>query len=147
MLYLGCFLVFAVLSGLLMHPLLEGTGTLRRFNRIFIPAFLAYTFAWCAAWFLMGAGKGEWAASFAGSLAFTAVMAAMLKKGRALLPAALVMFVTHSAGYFAGEKICQASLHSVPGELAWGLLYGLGFGAGIGHAFWAMQRKWKQENC
>jgi hypothetical protein len=139
--YASCCLVFAVLSGLLLHPLLAGSATLWKFYRLFIPAFMAYAVAWCAGWFLLGAGQGEWVASLAGSFAFAAVMAASCGNRRALLPAALVMFLAHSAGYFCGEKVCYASLHSARGELVWGLLYGLGFGAGIGHTFWLMQRK------
>jgi hypothetical protein len=137
----ACFLVFVVLSGVLLHPLLAGPRSLGRFYKIFIPAFLAYAVAWSAALFCIGEGIGEWIASVAGSFAFAAVPAIMLRNGRALLPSALVLFVAHSAGYFLGERICYASLHSVLSELIWGLLYGLGFGAGIGHAFWAMQRR------
>ncbi len=140
--YAGCCTVFVVLAGLLLHPLLKaGPGRLKRFYAIFIPAFLVYAVAWCGGWFAMGAGRGEWAGSLAGSVAFVVVVEGMLKNWRALPLAALVMFAGHSAGYFAGEKICYASLHSAGSELAWGLLYGLGFGAGIGYAFWATQRR------
>ena len=144
--YAGCCLVFLGIAGLLLHPLLNGPKSLARFYKIFIPAFLLYAVAWCAGWFLMGAGRGEWVASLAGSIAFTLVMAAMLKGWRALLVSTLVMFVAHSAGYFAGEKVCYTSLHSAMSELLWGVCYGLGFGAGIGYAFAAMQRPWTPEN-
>ena len=139
--YAGCCLVFVALSGLLLHPLLKGPRALPRFYGVFIPAFLAYAMAWCGGWFLLGAGRGEWAGSLAGSFAFAAVAAGMLRHWQAVVPAALVMFVAHSAGYFGGEKICYDSLHSAGSELAWGLLYGLGFGAGIGHTFWITQRR------
>ncbi len=58
------------------------------------------------------------------------------------LPSALIMFALHSAGYFAGAHVCYTSLHSVGSELAWGALYGLGFGAAIGFAFAKMHRPW-----
>ena len=138
--YAGCCLVFLLLAGVLLHPLLQGQKTVSRFYKIFIPAFIVYAVAWCAGWFLMGAGNGEWVASLAGSVAFTVIMAAMLNGWRALPLSALVMFLGHSAGYFAGEKVCYTSLHSANSELMWGALYGLGFGLGIGHAFAAMQR-------
>ncbi len=144
--YAACSLVFIVLAGLLLHPLLAGPRALVRFYAVFIPAFIAYAVAWCAGWFVLGADLGEWGGSLAGSLVFAAVVALMVGKGRGLLSPALVMFITHSAGYFAGEKVCYTSLHSVSSELAWGLLYGLGFGAGIGYAFWAAQRAWKPAN-
>jgi hypothetical protein len=54
-----------------------------------------------------------------------------------------VLFVGHSAGYFLGGPL---HYHSGPeyrllGILGWGLLYGLGFGAGIGYAFQAFLRR------
>jgi hypothetical protein len=140
-LYACCFAVFAALTGLLLHPLVTGAGALRRFYLSFVPAFLAYTVLWCAAWYALGADSGEWLGSLAGSIGFAAVLAMKFRRFGAMIPAALALFTGHSAGYFAGEWICYDQLHSVPGELAWGLLYGLGFGAGIGYAYWAVQRE------
>jgi hypothetical protein len=142
--YAGCFVVFAALSGLLLHPLLHGPHAFKRFYGVFIPAFFAYTIAWCVGWFFVGSGAGEWLGSFAGACAFVAVLAVFFQNWRAMPLAALILFITHSAGYFAGAEICYSSLHATSGKLAWGLLYGLGFGAGIGYAFAAMQRPWKQ---
>lgn len=133
--YAGCFLVFILLSGLVLRPMLGWQGTVGQFYRFFFTAFLAYAIAWCAGWFLLGMGLGEWLGSLVGCAAFTAVMAATLHGWRMLLPSALMMFVLHSAGYFAGAHVCYTSTHSVMSELAWGALYGLGFGAGIGFAF------------
>lgn len=137
--YAACCLVFIVLAGLLLHPLVAGPRSIARFYGAFVPTFLAYAAAWCAGWFKLGAGAGEWVASAAGSLAFAVVAALVLGKGRGLVVAALVTFIGHSAGYFAGEKICYQSHHSVTSELIWGLCYGLGFGLGIGCTFWAAQ--------
>lgn len=132
--YATCCLVFVVLSGLVLKPALGWAGSLRTFYRFFALAFLAYAAVWCVAWFKLGTGKGEWVASLAGSLAFAAVMAAALRQWRRFLPAAVMIFIGHSAGYFAGEYVCYSSLHTTASELAWGLLYGLGFGAGIAGA-------------
>jgi hypothetical protein len=136
--YAACCAVFILLAGLILRPLLRWPGTIWRFYAFFIPAFLAYTAAWCAGWWLLGAGMGEWLGSLVGCGAFAFVMAAFLRGWRRLLPAALLLFGLHSAGYFAGGYICAISLHSTAGELTWGLLYGLGFGAGIGGAFGLM---------
>ena len=133
--YAGCCLVFVLLSGLVLRPALGWPGTLARFYGFFLPAFLAYAVAWCAGYFTLGMGAGEWLGSLVGCLAFTWVMAAWLRGWRTMLPSALVMFALHSVGYQAGARICYTSLHSVASELTWGLLYGLGFGAGIGYAF------------
>jgi len=54
-----------------------------------------------------------------------------------------VMSALHSAGYFSAAHICSTSLHSVSSELTRGLLYGLGFCAGIGYAFALMRQSWK----
>ncbi|MDZ4287947.1 MAG: hypothetical protein U0984_08305 [Prosthecobacter sp.] len=143
--YAACCLVFIVLAGLVLRPLLRWPGTIGRFYGFFVPAFLAYAIAWCAGWLLLRSATGEWLGSLAGSAAFSIVMAATVRGWRVLLPSILVMFLAHSAGYFVGAYICAISLHSVGSMLAWGCLYGLGFGAGIGYAFALMHRSWKPE--
>jgi hypothetical protein len=139
--YAGCAAVFVLLSGLLLRPLINGPAKVTRIYKTFIPAFLAYAVVWCVAWFVLRDRTGEWLGSAAGSLAFAAVLALMFRNGRALLPVALVVFVLHSAGYFAGGVVYEEFMHQPPGRLLWGLAYGLGFGAGIGYAYWAVQRR------
>src|SRR5262245_22604597 len=72
-LYAATPVVFVGLSGLLLHPLLD--GGMGRFYRVFVPAFLAYAMAWSIAWFLLHFGAGEWLGSAAGSAAFVAIAA------------------------------------------------------------------------
>ena len=149
-LYTACALVFLALSGLLLHPLVPGPGSFARFYMIFIPAFLVYAIVWCAAWFVLRFGLGEWFGSLAGTAGFVAVVGWRAGKVRGLLQTILVVFGFHSAGYFSGGQLMYWLLGpggaamfsglSKPGllvvaKLAWGLLYGLGFGAGIGYAF------------
>jgi hypothetical protein len=141
--YSGCTVVFVVLSGLLLHPLVQGQDRVSRIYKTFIPAFLAYAVAWCVAWISMRDRTGEWLGSVAGSVAFAAVLALMFRNGRALLPAAIAVFILHSFGYFAGSALYEDYMHMPRGRLIWGLVYGLGFGAGIGCAYWAVQRKGK----
>jgi hypothetical protein len=153
-LYAAVALVFIALSALLLHPLLERRGSLRRFYTLFVPAFVAYAAVWCAFWFAFRFGWGEWLGSLGGSVVFCAVVGAALRNLRPLLAASAVLFVTHSAGYFAGGW----AMHELTGaarfgsgssgaavallaKLVWGLLYGLGFGAGLGYAFFAFQRR------
>lgn len=135
--------VFVALSGLALHKLVDGPNSLPRFLKVFIPAFLAYAAVWCGAWFTLGWVKGEWLGSLAGSAAFAAVAGALLGNLKPVGKAALVLFIGHSAGYFLGAPVCYALKGDwrVAGILAWGLLYGLGFGAGIGYAFHVFQRK------
>jgi hypothetical protein len=131
---------FVALSGLLLHPL---AGGLARFYKVFVPAFLAYAAVWCAAWFALKFGWGEWLGSLAGSAAFALVSAALFRNFRPLPLALLALFVAHSAGYFLGGQLYYGlkSQHHTLAMLGWGAAYGLGFGAGIGAAFFALQKK------
>jgi hypothetical protein len=140
-LYAGVGLVFVLLTGVALHPLVQGSRRLVRFYVVFIPAFLAYTAAWCAAYYKLGMGLGEWLASGAGTAAFAIVACVLLGNRRAIPPAALALFVGHSLGYFMGGPVhynLKGDLATL-GRLLWGLLYGLGFGAGIGYCFHAAQ--------
>ena len=139
--------VFVVLTGLALHPLVAGPRTFLRFTRVFVPAFIAYAGVWCAFWFKLKFGLGEWLGSLGGTVAFALVAAANLGGWRSLPVAILVLFVGHSAGYFLGAPICYSQMKTRPelGMLAWGLLYGLGFGAGIGFLFHALHHARRSE--
>ena len=155
-LYAVCVLVFVGFSGVLLRPLVRGPQSFLRFYAIFIPAFLAYGLVWCLAWFGLGFGIGEWLGSFLGSVAFVGVLSWRMRSTPGFIGASLVVFALNSAGYFLGGKLMHAILGPdasgwlrglpkpgllVAAKLAWGLLYGLGFGAGIGYAFHVVQKK------
>jgi hypothetical protein len=155
-LYIACLFVFLGSSGLLLRPLVHGSRSLVRTYGIFIPAFFAYATVWCSAWFALGFGAGEWAASLAGSVAFVAVTARGFGNFRGFVKVCIVLFIFHSAGYFVGGELMwwmikPATAAALSGltktqigviaKLGWGLLYGLGFGAGIGYAFYTFQRQ------
>jgi len=111
--------------------------------KVFVPAFVAYAAVWCGAWFALRFGWGEWLGSFGGCFAFALVAGAVLGNLRPLPRVTLALFVGHSAGYFLAGPLHYHSgpEHRVLGILGWGLLYGLGFGAGIGYAFHAFGRR------
>lgn len=132
--------MFLALSGLALHPLVAGPRSWLRFNKVFIPAFLAYAVAWNASWFALGWVKGEWLGSLAGTCAFAAVLGGFFGSFKPFLRSAGVLFVGHSAGYFLGGPIHYHN-KGMWGIFVWGLLYGLGFGAGIGYAFHAFQKR------
>ncbi len=149
-----CAIVFLGLSGLFLHSLVQGSGTLRRFYKAFIPAFIAYAIVWSVAWFGLGFGAGEWIGSLLGTIVFAALVARSLGSYGSFIVVCLVLFVTHSIGYFLGGELyywshrpAAADLlgslsrwqRTVGGRMAWGLLYGLGFGAGMGYAFFRFQ--------
>jgi len=152
-LYPTCAAAFVALSGLLLHRLILGTGTLGRCYKVFALAFLAYAVVWCAAWFGVRGRAGEWAGSALGSAAFAGVLAMAFGSPRAFIAAAVALFLLHSAGYFAGgwayatlgarTELFGAALdratRAMLARTAWGLFYGLGFGAGIGLAFHSCQ--------
>lgn len=149
-LYLACTITFVGLSGLALHPLVRGPGSLSRFYKIFIPAFCVYAIAWSASWFMLRFGWGEWLGSLAGSV----LLAAMIGRGfgtfRSFINVSIVVFALHSAGYFGGGWIMhwlmnsgetgQTSRHiALAAKLCWGLVYGLGVGTGLGYAFFTFQ--------
>jgi hypothetical protein len=153
-LYAACAIVFVGLAGLLMHSLLEGTNRIARFYMIFVPAFLAYAVVWSACWFLLKFGAGEWLGSLLGCAAFAAVAGKMLKSRGGFAKVIMVLFLTHSAGYFFGGVAYGALRHppeflrglsraqiGLFAKMLWGFFYGLGFGAGIGYAFHRFQTK------
>lgn len=154
-LYVVCAVVFIGLSGLLLHRLIIGPGSLIRFYKIFSLAFVAYAITWTIGWMALRGTAG----SIAGLLAGTAAMGTILPHGFAARGAALkiiaVLFVANTAGYFVGEWahnavlalqegnalgiVLDKSTRAMLSKAAWGLFYGLGFGAGIGFAFHACQ--------
>jgi hypothetical protein len=155
-LYGACLLVFLGVSGLLLPPLVVASPRLVRFYLVFIPAFLAYAVVWSGAWFTLHFGLGEWLGSLLGSIAFAAVVGWGFRNFRGFVAACAVLFCFHSAGYFLGGRLMYwlaspDAAHALPAfskaqlsilaKLAWGLLYGLGFGAGIGFAFCTAQEK------
>ena len=156
-LYAVCAIVFIGMSGLLLHRLIIGPGSLVRFYKIFSLAFVAYAIAWTIGWMTLRGVAG----SIVGSLAGMAVMGAILSHGFAARGAAwkiiAALFVANAAGYFVGESahnevlalkegnalglVLERSTRATLSKAVWGLFYGLGFGAGIGLVFHACQAK------
>jgi hypothetical protein len=141
--YSACAAVFILGGALLLHPLIWGERSLLRFSKVFFSAFLAYAVAWSVAWFALGFPYGEWVASAVGSLVFVAVAASFLGGWKHFLSATVVLFVLHSLGYFTGAEVYYPSDHSTGKKLLWGILYGAGFGTGVGYVFHSLQRSQK----
>lgn len=154
--YSAIAVAFLGLTGVVLHKLVRGERPLARFYAAFVPAFFAYAVVWCLAWFVIKGSPGEWVGSLAGSLVFSAVVMKRMGATTATLSTGLIVFVAHSLGYFLGGKVmygilrgCCADLFAgwsreqikIVAMLGWGLLYGLGFGAGIGIAFDRAQRE------
>lgn len=155
--YLVCALVFLLLSGLLLHRLIIGTGSLPRFYKLFTSAFAFYSVAWIAGWMLVRGHAG----SVVGLLSGTAIMgwmfvAAFEAKGQ-MLKVITALFVLNSLGYFIGGVI-EVAILKLPeftilgttlaprtqrmiAMMQWGVCYGIGLGAGLGVAFHLCQSK------
>jgi hypothetical protein len=148
--YAAIAIVFMGFSGLALSPLAPGPRPFLRFYSVFVPSFLAYAAVWSGLWFALGFGSGEWLASLAGSLVFVAIACWRLATWPIFWRTALLFFIVHTAGYFAGgwsmAHFIQQSRHAegtalskhqwvVLAQLSWGLFYGLGFGAGLGALF------------
>ena len=160
-LYAMCAAVFIGLSGLLLHRLIIGPGSLVRFYKLFSLAFLAYAVAWTAAWMTLARSAGGPFAGIIGALMGIVAMGGLLAWGfkapETLVKIVAALFATNLAGYFIGEwayngvlalkegnalgLVLEGSTRALLSKTAWGLCYGLGFGAGIGYAFYACQAK------
>lgn len=153
--YAACALVFIILSGLALHRMIIGPGSLPRFYAFFGAAFLLYSIGWTVGWMALRGHSG----SLAGLAAGTAMMAVMFgiafeAKSR-IADVAAVLFASNALGYFVGGWIegylSHQSAVNVAGivlegnalvvfmKYMWAVCYGLGLGAGLGYAFYACQ--------
>ena len=154
-LYVACAVVFVVFSGLLLHRLIIGPGSLSRFYKVFTLAFLAYAVAWTIGWMTLRGNIGSVVGLLAGTAAMGVLLAQAFAAGDATWKIIAALFVGNALGYFAGGWAHNAVLVLEETDMLgivldrpawvtlskaiWGLCYGLGFGAGIGFAFYGCQ--------
>ena len=140
--YIACAVVFIGLSGPLLHKLIFGGG-LTRFYKLFGIAFTLYAVAWIAGWMKLRGHIGGLVGLFAGTALMGLVLAIAFDALGAAIRVILVLFVLNAAGYFAGGVVegWVAHSHMTVAMLLWGVCYGLGFGAGLGMAFYFCQEK------
>jgi hypothetical protein len=138
--YLICARVFIALSGPALHRLIIGPGSLSRFYKLFSLAFMAYSVIWIAVWMSLR-DQGERLGLLCATMAMGAIFAlAFGAKWRAIIVVA-ALFLLNAAGYFIGG-VCEEALFAYNGlaaRLSWGVCYGIGFGAGLGVAFYFCQ--------
>lgn len=154
-LYVACAAVFIGLSGVLLHRLIIGPGSLRRFYQLFSLAFIGYAGTWTISWFAFRGVTGSVVGALAGVMVMGGIMAGGFAVWNMTLKVIALLFLTHAAGYFIGEWAynlinglnegnasgigLSAAARGLLSKSAWGLCYGLGFGAGIGLAFYFCQ--------
>ena len=142
-LYVACTAVFIGLSGVCLHRLIIGPGSLSRFYKIFSLAFLAYAIVWVISWMWLRGDAGVLVGLLAGTVAMGAILALAFDGHREMLATIASLCALNAAGYYAGAWV-HAKLgfdHSLAGMLLWGACYGIGFGAGLGVAFYLCQKR------
>jgi hypothetical protein len=154
--YAACALTFIGLSGVLLHGLIIGPGSLPRFYKLFGVAFAAYSAAWIAGWMGLHGHAGSLAGLFAGTALMGWILACAFDERGAALKSIAALFVLNTLGYYAGGwaegKVAHLPHLSLAGlvlekpppitvaMLLWGVGYGIGLGAGLGLAFYFCQK-------
>jgi hypothetical protein len=160
-LYAVCALVFIALSGPLMHRLIIGPGSLSRFYKLFSITFTVNSILWIAGWFAFRKYWHGHVGSLVGLLAGTAAMGWMLARAfdakGVTLKVIAALFILNTVGYFVGGwaegavagmkqlslfgQTFPRSARMILAKSLWGVFYGIGFGAGLGLAFYYCQER------
>jgi hypothetical protein len=139
--YVVCALVFIALSGPALHRLLIGPGSLSRFYKLFSLGFVVYSAIWIGVWMSLRGHRGSVWGLLGGTLAMGVIFALAFDAGRRTVAMVAALFLLNAAGYFIGG-VCEETLFPYNGlaaRLSWGVCYGIGFGAGLGVAFYLCQ--------
>lgn len=141
--YAACAAVFILLTGPLLHRLIIGPGSMSRFYKLFAPSFALYSVAWIVSWMKLGGHTGSVVGLLSGTVIMGVMMAAAFDAWGAVVKVVAALFVLNSAGYFIGGEAEAALIkqHALTAKLLWGVFYGLGFGAGLGLAFYFCQER------
>lgn len=129
---------FILLAGVLLAPLVVGNRNRSRFLGCFALAFAGYALVWIASWTAMPNRSGEITGAMGGTALFALILCHAFGAPKLWTDTALYLFIGNAAGYFLGDFV-HSHLRGQAGKLAWGALYGLGFGAGIGASLFAVQ--------
>ncbi len=134
-LYLACALPFFALGGLALYPDVRARLSLGKSYLLFFAAFFAFATGWCLIYLTLHGKHGEVFGALLGTTALCLVMRSTFRK-KGNFPEALgVAFTLFTIGYFIGDWLFYVvipSSHAAWGQLAWGICFGFGFGAGLG---------------
>ncbi|HEY3901813.1 MAG TPA: hypothetical protein VGM54_24585 [Chthoniobacter sp.] len=140
-LYAVCALIFIGLSAPLLHRLMIGPGSLPRFYKLFGLSFAAYSVAWILGWMALRGHPGSLLGLFAGTAVMGWMLAMAFDAQASLASIIAALFLLNTLGYFVGGVFEGKLMSQLPlmAKLQWGVCYGLGFGAGLGIAFYLCQ--------
>lgn len=142
-LYVACTSVFIGLSGICLHRLIIGPGSLSRFYKVFSVAFVAYAVGWMTVYMWLRGDEGSIGGLLAGTTIMGVILAFAFDAQRAAFKIIAALFVLNTLGYYAGGWV-EGKLaidHRLAAMLLWGACYGIGFGAGLGVAFYLCQAR------
>jgi hypothetical protein len=142
-LYVACTAVFIGLSGVCLHRLILGPGSLLRFYKVFSLAFMVYAAAWVFFWMSLRGDAGIFAGLLVGTAGMGLILAFAFDALRRVLLVVAALFALQALGYYAGEWVYGklGNDYHVAAMLLWGVCYGMGFGAGLGVAFHVCQNE------
>ncbi|HJQ68413.1 MAG TPA: hypothetical protein VKA70_05560 [Blastocatellia bacterium] len=132
--------LFILAGGAALGRVVIGPGRTGRFYALFCVAFFLYAAGWVAAYFTLRNAWGELLGSLAGTLMIAIVFAWGFGAWDRLLKMWLVLFISHTVGYFLGS-ILNSTIGDKTGMMMWGVSYGWIFGLGLGYALYAAQRR------
>jgi hypothetical protein len=136
--YIVWIVLFILLGGRALNPLVVDTSRRSRFYVMFGVAFFAYGISWMAAYFTFKNAVGEWLGSLVGSVCLALVFAAWFGVLRSAPLFGALLFVANSVAYFLGSLLFYSFSHDV-GLLVWGPFYGFCLGAGLGGVLYLAQ--------
>lgn len=155
--YLVCAVVFLMLSGVLMHRLIMGKGSLGRFYLLFGITFTLYAIAWIAGWMLVRGDLGSIVGLLSGTVVMGGLLCVAFEAKDQWWQVITALFVLNTLGYFLGGVI-EVALLKLPvctfagitlskptqvmlAKMQWAVCYGSGLGAGLGIAFHCCQTR------
>ena len=142
-LYAACTAVFIGLSGVCLHRLILGDGSLSRFYKLFALAFGAYVVGWVVPWVILRDDSGVIAGLLAGTALMGAILCLAFDAARVMPQVIAALFALNGLGYYVGGEALGklGHDHRIAGIVLWGMCFGIGLGAGLGVAFHLCQTR------